>query len=429
MIPTKFLQNITKHFSITEGESEVLSRAIQGESIDDIAKDLGISKDALQKRLGEVYKKFQIFGFGPGKLAKLQQRLVEEYQKYRQNQNDSQKNDIFMDIESEELDLSHLSEQQIQLLYVLLLNKQGINLSQIQGDIFPNISLGEVLIMVGKMLKDGLLEETKDNEKNNFILGENIRNYLEKQLIIKSKLIIEHPEFNSLNLDNLWKKLGFIIDTKNFPSHHILNEQLGVYFNNLGYENYLLWELNTAQKYFLIALKCDQNLSNIYYNLGLVYEQMQHWESAINYFQQGFEQHTNYQALVKITDILILQGEIKIVKEKIMSVLDNVNNEEVKNQLLTNLGYTYFLGEDNLKAKEYIQASLAINPNLQFTNYLMAEILDRENKQEEALKYWQKCLDLNSENKARSQSGATRSSLELYGQLKAKLSMKKRTKK
>lgn len=397
MIPTKFLQNITKHFSITEGESEVLSRAIQGESIDDIAKDLGISKDALQKRLGEVYKKFQIFGFGPGKLAKLQQRLVEEYQKYRQNHND--KSEILTEVESEKLDLSHLSEQQIQLLYVLLLNQQGINLSQIQGDIFPDISLGEVLIMVGKMLQEDLLQETKENEENKFILGSNIKIDLEKHLQFKSKLIIENPDFNNLTLNNLWQKLGLISDEKNLPSHHILNKELGIYFNDRGYDAYLLWELNTAQKYFLTGLKFDENLANIYYNLGLVYEKMQQWESAINYFQQGFERNTNYEALVKITNILILQGEINTVKDMIMRVLDEVNNEEIKSKLLTHLAHSYFLEGDNIKAKEYIQASLAINPNLISSNYLIAEILDMENKQEEALKYWQNCIDLTRKNK------------------------------
>lgn len=409
------MQNITKHFGITEGESEVLSRAIQGESVDDIAKDLGISKDALQKRLGEVYKKFQIFGFGPGKLAKLQQRLVEEYQKYRQNQND--KSEILTEIENDNLDLPHLSEQEQQLLYVLLLNKEGINLSQIQSDIFPNISLGEVLIMVGKMLKDGLLQEKNENQENKFILGNNIKVDLEKHLKFKSKLIIENPDLDNLTLSNLWQKLSLIHDEKNLPNDHILNKELGIYFNDRGYDAYLLWELNTAQKYFLTALKFDENLPNIYYNLGLVYEKMQQWESAINYFQQGFEQNLNYQALVRVTDIMILQGEIDTVKEKIISVLEKVNNEEIKSKLLTNLGYSYFLSKDNLKAREYIEISLAINPNLLISNYLMAEILEEENKEKEALKYWQNCLDLNSENK-------TRSGLELYGELKAKLRLK-----
>lgn len=80
MIPQKFLRNLATNFGISDNEFEALSRAIQGESMDAIAQELGVSKDALQKRLGEVYKKFDIIGRGPGKLARLQQILISQYQ-------------------------------------------------------------------------------------------------------------------------------------------------------------------------------------------------------------------------------------------------------------------------------------------------------------------------------------------------------------
>lgn len=85
MIPQKFLRNLATNFGISDNEFEALSRAIEGESMDAIAQELGVSKDALQKRLGEVYKKFQIIGRGPGKLAKLQQILISEYQQQMAN--------------------------------------------------------------------------------------------------------------------------------------------------------------------------------------------------------------------------------------------------------------------------------------------------------------------------------------------------------
>ncbi|MEG4803131.1 NB-ARC domain-containing protein [Microcoleus sp. ARI1-B5] len=80
MIPQNFLRNLAANFGISDNEFEALSRAIQGESMDAIAQELGVSKEALQKRLGEVYKKFQIVGRGPGKLARLQQILISQYQ-------------------------------------------------------------------------------------------------------------------------------------------------------------------------------------------------------------------------------------------------------------------------------------------------------------------------------------------------------------
>lgn len=301
MIPKKFLQNITKPFGITEGESEVLSRAIQGESLDNIAQELGISKDALQKRLGEVYKKFQILGFGPGKLAKLQQRLVEEYQKYRQNE--SQINDAHNNLEGEIISLSHLSEQEVQLLYVLLLNKTGIDLAEIQRDIFPRVSLGEVLIMVGEMLKLGFLVEKHSDGDNKFILGDDIKDYLAKHLKSQSKLIIESSDYEELTLSHLWYKLALISDEKKLPNKHILNKYLAIYFNTCGYNAYLIWELHTAQKYLFTSLKFADDLAIIYHNLGLVYEKMQDWKLALSYFEQALQIDHDNQTLLKIADM------------------------------------------------------------------------------------------------------------------------------
>lgn len=79
MISQDFLKAIAPDRGISDSELEALKLAIAGHSTADIAKQLGIREEAVRKRLGEVYKKFQIAGFGPGKLAKLQQLLVSLY--------------------------------------------------------------------------------------------------------------------------------------------------------------------------------------------------------------------------------------------------------------------------------------------------------------------------------------------------------------
>ncbi|VXD22135.1 hypothetical protein PL8927_730008 [Planktothrix serta PCC 8927] len=80
MVPREFLKSVATRVGISDNELEVMARAIQGEPMTAISKQLGVRKDALQKRLGEVYRKLNITGAGPGKLAKLQQRLLAEYQ-------------------------------------------------------------------------------------------------------------------------------------------------------------------------------------------------------------------------------------------------------------------------------------------------------------------------------------------------------------
>jgi len=46
----------------------------------EIADAIGISEIAVRKRLGEIYRKFEILGRGPGKLGELKQILRAEYQ-------------------------------------------------------------------------------------------------------------------------------------------------------------------------------------------------------------------------------------------------------------------------------------------------------------------------------------------------------------
>lgn len=80
MIPQSFLNTIATEHRVSNAELEVLSLAMQGESIASIAQQIHIREDAVRKRLSEVYQKFQIQGRGPVKLTKLQRHLVKRYQ-------------------------------------------------------------------------------------------------------------------------------------------------------------------------------------------------------------------------------------------------------------------------------------------------------------------------------------------------------------
>jgi WD40 repeat protein len=83
VIPQKVLKAIAHRHGVSDTELEVLTLAITGQSMKKIAQALDINSTAVRKRLGEVYRKFEIVGSGPGKLAKLQQILIAEYQTQR----------------------------------------------------------------------------------------------------------------------------------------------------------------------------------------------------------------------------------------------------------------------------------------------------------------------------------------------------------
>ncbi|MEB3277543.1 MAG: NB-ARC domain-containing protein [Lyngbya sp.] len=81
LIPPDFLQQIAQEQGVSDTELEVLSKALlEGKSIAAISDQLNLKPETVRKRLGEAYRKFEISGKGPGKMAKLQQLLVSRYQ-------------------------------------------------------------------------------------------------------------------------------------------------------------------------------------------------------------------------------------------------------------------------------------------------------------------------------------------------------------
>jgi DNA-binding CsgD family transcriptional regulator len=85
MVTEEFLKGLFEQRSLSVAEIEVVSLALKDISIEAIANDLAISTNAVRKRLGEAYDKLDVPGRGPGKLAKLQQMVLSQYQAQSSN--------------------------------------------------------------------------------------------------------------------------------------------------------------------------------------------------------------------------------------------------------------------------------------------------------------------------------------------------------
>jgi len=86
--PPGFLTQVARDRRVSEGELKALTIALNRNGSQDVARELGITKAAARKRLGEVYRKFEISGRGPGKLASL--RLLLQSQANQSQANQSQ---------------------------------------------------------------------------------------------------------------------------------------------------------------------------------------------------------------------------------------------------------------------------------------------------------------------------------------------------
>ncbi|HBE47906.1 MAG TPA: LuxR family transcriptional regulator [Cyanobacteria bacterium UBA11369] len=80
-IPQGELEAIVAAYGVSEAEWQTLSLALKDLAIAEIAAQLEISEVTVRKRLGEVFKKFNLGGVRPGKLTDLKQILLSESQK------------------------------------------------------------------------------------------------------------------------------------------------------------------------------------------------------------------------------------------------------------------------------------------------------------------------------------------------------------
>lgn len=77
--PTEFLIATALKQGVSKVELEVLLPIIGGQSIKVVSQEKHLQESTVRKRLGEVYRKFDVPGSGPGKLAELKRLLSAEY--------------------------------------------------------------------------------------------------------------------------------------------------------------------------------------------------------------------------------------------------------------------------------------------------------------------------------------------------------------
>ena len=81
MFPTDFLTEMAHSQELSRDQEEVfLLRMGKGKSYEEIASELGTSADACLKRMGQVYKKFNVSGSSRGKENRLRIFLSNEWE-------------------------------------------------------------------------------------------------------------------------------------------------------------------------------------------------------------------------------------------------------------------------------------------------------------------------------------------------------------
>ncbi len=399
MIPQTFLVKIAKSVGISRNELAVLKYAIGGESMETISSRLGnVKKEALQKRMGEVYRKFEIVGSGPGKLAKLQQKLMMEYQQSLEQSEKlvSIKSHLSEKInESSPIDWQKLSEEETQIIYTLACADQPLTLEQLQTRITLNDDFSELLINMGEMLKRQLLEKTVEDEITKFYLPSNLNKYAIYYLNEKVREIGTFNKLENLKISEILHKLGIAKSSSNPEQIALLCQQFSKNLNRLGHQQYLEGELNSAKFNFILGIKLNPDLASAHYNLGSTYEQLEAIDLAIAHYEKSLSlnQKPSLAALCNLARLDILSGNFAQCIKRIEPVLNQVTDQAIQADLYKNLAWAYFLQNHYSEAEINLQVALKLNANKPFYHCLMAQILEAQGQMEKALIHWKNCLN------------------------------------
>ena len=190
--------------------------------------------------------------------------------------------------------------------------------------------------------------------------------------------------------------------------------KFNVYYNlGISYENLKKW--NNALNAFKKAEEIDSEDSDLLANMGLCYKEIDDNENAISYSERAIEQDNN-NILAYITLInayFKMGGKSNYLKaQKYISILETLDYND-KAQLYTKIGDIYFKIEDYPNAAKNYDKATKIGANMFITwrNY-SSSLLRGLKKYKEAYRTINKALNLKNDDPA---------SLEIKGEIEIEL--------
>ena len=176
--------------------------------------------------------------------------------------------------------------------------------------------------------------------------------------------------------------------------------QISRYFNTQGEKYYKADQLDEALSNYKRAIAFDPDNGEAHYNLGILYEDLQQVEQAKLEYKIAGEQGSlliRLQAYNNLGRLFLLE---KKYQDAIFPLLEGYNAIDEDDEAFKRLKYSLYknLGWANLGLKNYVEAKLLLNQaksldQEQGAAYcLLAQVLERQNNEQEALKYWNDCI-------------------------------------
>jgi tetratricopeptide (TPR) repeat protein len=167
--------------------------------------------------------------------------------------------------------------------------------------------------------------------------------------------------------------------------------RIAVSYNNRGLRNYLAGRLDSAGFDYGRALSLNPDYVEAHYNLGLLYEDLQDFESARAEYQVAVQGGLD-AAYNNLARLHILSQEYSPAVSLLLKGLDVAQGDDVKYDMLKNLGWAR-LGQGRYsEAEVHLRAAVEIDADEAPAHCLLAYALEGQGDDTSALAEWENCL-------------------------------------
>lgn len=291
-----------------------------------------------------------------------------------------------------------LSDGERKLIYWLAVNQTPLSFNHIKNEFFFDGEKPEILGIIESLLRRSLIEKSSEPDEIQFYLLPIVKKYAIDQFRQKICQIItvENSQQSDLDLikDKLLKELRDTDKLEVFEQNHksVLFTRIAKILVRIGYEKYKNKNLGSAEFYFRLAIEFDPGRAAAHYNLGSVYwelalieknKQTENFDKARNHYYIAAESK-NKASQAAINNLarleIILDGNYEKAIELIYSILDQVQEQNIKATLYRNLGYAYSELQHFEQAEKYVYLALDLKPSDQDSSELLQQIQAHKSK-------------------------------------------------
>lgn len=155
-------------------------------------------------------------------------------------------------------------------------------------------------------------------------------------------------------------------------------------------------DLNNAKVAFekAVALAPDNWIAT--YNLGVIYDEIGNLEKAKTYYRKVISSSSHPvvdKALSDLARLNILDNQLQKAISLASHGIKNNPAQEIKAALYKNRGWAYFLMNNYDQASADLRTAIRLDGQRTDAHCLLAQVLEAQGQQAEALKSWSRCLE------------------------------------